>query len=71
MWRLSATPGSSVAFLRERLLPVARPERKTIERLIADLDSPAYLARQRATQELSTLDRSAEPALRKVLASGS
>jgi hypothetical protein len=68
IWRLAATPSLTVTFLREHLHPVGRRDGKTLERLLADLDSPAYLVRQRATQELSDFGQPAEPALRKALA---
>ncbi len=68
IWHLTATPGPSVAFLREHLHAVEGTDGDTLAQLITDLDSPAYLVRQKATRELSKLDRLAEPALRKALA---
>jgi hypothetical protein len=68
IWCLAARPGRTVEFLREHLHPAEPADEKTLGRLVADLDSPAYPVRQRATRELSRLDRLAEPTLRKALA---
>jgi hypothetical protein len=68
IWRLAATPGPTVMFLGEHLHAVEAVDGDTLAQRIADLDSPVYLARQKATQELSKSDRLAEPALRKALA---
>jgi hypothetical protein len=69
IWRLAATPSRTVTFLREHLHPVGRTDGKTVERLIADLDSPVYRVRQKATQQLSNFGPLAAPALRKALTS--
>jgi hypothetical protein len=65
IWRLTATPSPTVAFLRAHLHPVKPVDVKTLANLLADLDSPEYLVRQKAALELSKLDRLAEAALRK------
>ena len=42
-------------------------DEKTLASLVTDLDSRVYLAREKATRQLSSLDRLAEPSLRKAL----
>jgi hypothetical protein len=63
--QLAARPTSSVPFLRSRLRPAVADSERTA-RLIADLDSDRFAARERATRELEKLQ--AEPALRRALA---
>lgn len=73
VWRLAAAPDQAVPFLRERLRPAREPDSTNVERivqLIADLDNDAFAAREKASRELATLGKEAEPALRKALASG-
>jgi WD40 repeat protein len=64
---LSAAPARAVAFLQKRLRPAHAPNAKRIARLIDDLDSRNFAARERATQELEALGEAAEPALRRSL----
>jgi RNA polymerase sigma factor (sigma-70 family) len=67
LWSLAAAPEQSVPFLQDRLH--ARPGfDQALDRLTADLDSPAYAARERATRELGQLGDAATPALRRALA---
>lgn len=66
--RLTASPRETVAFLKQHLRRAEPVEEKTLNHLILDLDSPVFATRERATEELSKLDRLAEPALRKALA---
>jgi WD40 repeat protein len=68
IWRLAATPSPSLEFLKGRLHAVTAADENALAQLITDLDSSVYLVRQKATRELSKLDRLAEPALRKALA---
>jgi RNA polymerase sigma factor (sigma-70 family) len=67
IWTLTASPRETVAFLREHLRRVEPVEEKTIAKRVLDLDSPDFATRERASKELSKLDRLAEPALRKAL----
>ncbi len=67
--RLLGAPGPSVAFLRERLRPVAPLKPDLLKRLIADLNSDRFATRQGAEKELAKLGRLAEPALRQATAS--
>jgi hypothetical protein len=63
--RLRASPAEAVALLAARLKPVAAVSAKRVAELIADLDSPTFDTRERATRELWLLGRSAAAALRE------
>jgi hypothetical protein len=65
---LEAAGPQAVAFLRERLKPVAADARR-IDALIEQLDSPQFVRRQQATEELEYLGKIAQPQLEKALAS--
>ena len=65
---LEAAGPRAVAFLRERLKPVAADVRR-IDALIQQLDSPQFVKRRQATEELEYLGKMAEPQLEKALAS--
>jgi hypothetical protein len=65
---LEATGPGAVAFLRERLKPVAADVRR-IDALIEQLDSPRFAQRRQATEELEYLGKIAHPQLKKALAS--
>jgi WD40 repeat protein len=58
----------TTAFLRERLHPVVAPQAQLLTRLLADLDSADYAARERVMREFENLGEVAIPALRKALA---
>jgi RNA polymerase sigma factor (sigma-70 family) len=64
--RLSATPGPSVRFLRERLRP-AKGHGQRAERLVTDLDSDDFRVREKAAADLEAMGEEAEPALRRAL----
>jgi WD40 repeat protein len=65
---LARLPGASaLAFLKDHLHLVAAPSAERIARWIADLDSDAFVVREKAQAELQSLGRDAEPALRNVL----
>jgi WD40 repeat protein len=70
-WRaermLMSVPDQAVPLLRERLMRQAADEKK-IERLIAELDHDEFEVRERASQQLAALGKTAEPALRKAQA---
>src|SRR6185437_12978026 len=67
MCRLTAAPSEAVSLFRMHLHPVvARVEGPALARLIADLDSDEFTARERATRELEALGELAIPALRRV-----
>jgi WD40 repeat protein len=63
--RLVAAPELTVAFLRERLKPVAEVKAERLAQLIGDLDSESFAVRQQAKQKLEELVEVAEPALRQ------
>jgi RNA polymerase sigma factor (sigma-70 family) len=67
-WRLTVSPRETAAFLGERLKPVSAADPARITRLIGDLDSDQFAARDAAGRELEQLAERAEPALRKLLA---
>jgi hypothetical protein len=67
IWSLTARPKEAVRFLREQLQPGSLLDSQLLPRLIADLDSPRFAVRKRATEELGKLGELAEPALRQEL----
>jgi RNA polymerase sigma factor (sigma-70 family) len=67
VWELTAAGQEAVAFLKERLHPVPRPDPKRVDRLVLDLASDEFATRQAAALELKKLDVLAEEALSKVL----
>jgi RNA polymerase sigma factor (sigma-70 family) len=67
MCTLAQSPGPAVPFLRERVRPEPEPDPKRLARLLAELDSQEFAAREKATQALRELGEAAEPALRHVL----
>jgi RNA polymerase sigma factor (sigma-70 family) len=64
---IAAAPGAAVPFLKDRLRPVERAKPEHIQRLIADLDSEEFAARDAATKELAALGVEAEAELRRAL----
>jgi hypothetical protein len=69
MCRLAAAP-QPVALLREHLRPAGAASSERLARLVADLDSTRFEARQQAAQELEALEEVAEPALRRAREAG-
>jgi RNA polymerase sigma factor (sigma-70 family) len=65
---LLLSPAATLAFLGERLKPVADPEPRLIARLVEDLNSDRFDTREQATRELEQLGEGALPALQSVLA---
>jgi RNA polymerase sigma factor (sigma-70 family) len=63
--RLRAAPAEAVALLTARLKPAAAVDPKRLAGLIADLDSPEFATRDRATTALRQLGRPAAAALRE------
>ncbi len=66
--QLSQRGSPVVPFLRSRLQPVAPADAAKVERLIADLDSPRFADRERATQEIALLGDRALMTLRQASA---
>src|SRR5262249_41478545 len=52
---LAADPKKSVTYLKEQLQPVPKADAESIERLVAELDSENFAARQKAEQGLEKL----------------
>ena len=67
IWAMTAAPRETVAFLRERPRRVEPPEEKEVARWLRDLDSPDFVTRQQASEELAKFGGLVEPALRKAL----
>jgi WD40 repeat protein len=68
---LAAAPEQAVPYLRDRLRPVApltAADRERFARLLADLDSDAFTAREKAAAELERQGEAVEPLLRRALA---
>jgi WD40 repeat protein len=66
--RLCTDPARAVPLLRDRLRQVRPPDPARVARLIAELESERFAAREAATHELEALGELAEPALRRLLA---
>jgi WD40 repeat protein len=66
--RRLAAADEAVPYLWKRLRPVPVVDEKRLARLIAELDSDEFAARERASAELGRLDGAAAPACRKALA---
>lgn len=65
---LVARPKETVPFAQRHLKPVPRLCPRQLTRLILDLDSDQWEARERSTRQLEILGESVEPHMRKVLA---
>jgi hypothetical protein len=64
---LLAAPAEAVKFFAEKVKPVAALDPKRIQRLLADLDSDQFAAREQASAELEKMGEPVAPALRKAL----
>lgn len=67
LWALAGSPQSAVPYLREQVRPVVPLDPQRVARLIADLDSNQFGARQSAGDELEKFGELAEESLNKVL----
>ena len=68
MGEMIEMPKDSVTFLGTKLQPVPGVDPAMIDKLVAELDSANFAAREKATKELEKLGGLAKPALEKVLA---
>jgi hypothetical protein len=64
---LAAASVQAVALIKERVGPATEVPAERLRRLLADLDSPQFTARDAAVRELEKLGDRAEPALRRAL----
>src|ERR1051326_4823030 len=64
---LSASSKTAVPWLKEQLKPIKGEDNSQIEKMIADLDSDEFEARQKAFDGLAKLEGQAEVALKKAL----
>ena len=62
---LTKNPEKAVPYLAERLKPVAAADARTVATLIAQLESPRFAERERASKELAALGEAAADQLRE------
>jgi hypothetical protein len=67
VWRLAASPGQTLPLLRERLRLAAAADPTRVARLIANLASPRFAVRDRATRDLAGLGDVVRVELRRAL----
>jgi WD40 repeat protein len=67
LWALIAVPEKAVPLLRQRLQPDRGVDPDRVRRLVADLDSAEFAAREAASRQLEQLGGEAEPALRRAV----
>jgi RNA polymerase sigma factor (sigma-70 family) len=65
--RLAAARGQAVVFVKQRIRPVAAPDRRRLARWIRDLDDERFAVREQASRELAALGEVAVPALREAI----
>jgi RNA polymerase sigma factor (sigma-70 family) len=65
--RLAARGEEAVALCRQLLRPAPPPDEKRFRKLLTELDSSRFSARQRASEELEKLAEEVEPLVRKAL----
>ena len=65
--KMTMLPKETVKFLDTKLQPVPAIDGDVINKLVADLDSSSFAARQKATTELQKLGLLARPALEKMM----
>ncbi len=65
--RLVRCGPAAVNFLKTRLRPLTPPDADRVNGLLADLDDNDFTVRERATKELTALEHTAVPSLKKAL----
>ncbi len=65
--RLVRCGPAAVTFLKTRLRPLTPPDADRVNGLLADLDDNDFTVRERATKELTALEHTAVPSLKKAL----
>jgi WD40 repeat protein len=68
IWALSDSPQASVSFLKENLHPAVGADAEHTDKLIAELDSDRFAAREKASKELEDLGELARQIISKALA---
>jgi hypothetical protein len=66
--RLAAAPDQAVSYLQRQLHPAEPVDKRHLESLIADLDSPQFSVREKAAKALESFGERAAAACRKALA---
>lgn len=69
IWQMSRA-ADLASFLRAKIPPVAAPDGEAVRKLIGDLDSRSFAAREAATRKLGEIGALAEPFLRQALKAG-
>lgn len=64
VWALAARPADACAYVESRLAPIVSPTSERIAKLIRELDSPHFAAREAALKSLAELGSLAEGPLR-------
>jgi RNA polymerase sigma factor (sigma-70 family) len=67
IWRMALAPRQAVPFLEGHLRPQTQADAGQVERLLADLNSPSFAVRKKATAALESLGEATGPALRAAL----
>ncbi len=67
IWKLVAAPREALGLFRNRLQPAPRPDQGKLQKLLADLDSDRYQAREAASRALAGMGELAEPAMQRLL----
>ena len=67
-WTLASAPDEAISFLKEHLHPAKAADPQRLRRLLTNLDSEQFAAREKAQAELEKLGNLAEAALRQTLA---
>lgn len=65
--RLASVPDRALPFLFDRVKPAHLPDAATTQKLLVDLDSPAYRTRESATKRVHDLGNSAKPFVESAL----
>jgi WD40 repeat protein len=68
IWKLVLLPRDSLPLLRDRLQWYTEADQRRITKLIAELDDDNFAIREKASADLETMVKWAEPALRQALA---
>jgi RNA polymerase sigma factor (sigma-70 family) len=70
VWLFTEVPEAATAFLAQHLRPTTNADVKRISQLVDELDSDVFAVREKASQELKTMDVKAASMLRTALKNG-